>query len=243
MASSAAAPLLSESVKNATLEVRRGFVRKVYGILSAQLLLTVAIATPICMAGEQWVVNNSWLLVLSTVVLLGTMCAMCCCQEALRRYPTNYIFLLLITSAMSVVVGFSSAAYTWQSVLLAAGITVVIFLAMTLYAWTTTTDFSGAGPYLFAAMICLMVFGFVIAIMAMCGVNVEWAMMLYDLLGVLLFTFYIVYDTQLMIGALGNASTHKVEFSIDEYAFAALNLYLDIINLFLYLLSLLGERR
>jgi len=63
-------------------------------------------------------------------------------------------------------------------------------------------------------------------------------MMLYDFLGVLLFTFFIVFDTQMIIG--GN---HKVQFSIDDYCFAALNLYLDIINLFLHILALLGDRK
>jgi len=58
--------------------------------------------------------------------------------------------------------------------------------------------------------------------------------------GVLLFTFYIVFDTQLLIGEYGG---HKVQFGIDDYVFAALNLYLDIINLFLHILSLFGERR
>jgi len=48
--------------------------------------------------------------------------------------------------------------------------------------------------------------------------------------GALLFSFYIVYDTQKMLGSYGG---HKVQFSVDDYCFAALNLYLDVINLFL----------
>ncbi len=35
----------------------------------------------------------------------------------------------------------------------------------------------------------------------------------------------------------------KVQISPDDYVFAALNLYLDIVNLFLYLLRLFGDRR
>ena len=54
-----------------------------------------------------------------------------------------------------------------------------------------------------------------------------------------LFAFYIVFDTQMMLGSWGG---HKVEFSIDDYAFAALNLYLDIINFFLYILEIVGTR-
>ena len=49
---------------------------------------------------------------------------------------------------------------------------------------------------------------------------------------------YIVYDTQLMIGG-----KHKYSLDPEEYVFAALNLYLDIINLFLYLLSIIGASK
>ena len=49
---------------------------------------------------------------------------------------------------------------------------------------------------------------------------------------------YIVFDTQLMMGG-----QHKYSISPEEYIFAALNLYLDIINLFLYLLMIIGGGR
>lgn len=227
-------------VKEASKQIRSDFVRKVYTLLSCQLLLTCAIAAPICQLGPEWAAKNAWVMYLSLAGLLITICAMMCCQEALRKFPTNYIFLGFITVVMSIVVGFSSAMYTPQSVLLAAGITTAIFICMTIYAWTTETDFTGMGPYLFAGLIVLMVFGFVISLMGMFGANIEWAMMFYDVIGVMLFTFYIVFDTQLIMGELGG---HKNAFTIDDYCFAALNLYLDIINLFLHILSLLGERR
>jgi len=228
------------NVKDASVEVRLGFIRKVYGILTSQLMLTVAIAAPICMLGPVWAASNQWILVVSMGVLVATMCSMCCCAEQLRTFPTNYIFLFVLTTAMSVLVGFTSAMYTAQSVLLAAGLTVAIFLAMTIYAFTTATDFTGYGPYLMGAMFALMFFGFAISIMGMCGANIEWALMFYDICGVLLFTFYIVYDTQLIMGEYGG---HKQQFSIDDYAFAALTLYLDLVNLFLHLLRLFGQRR
>ena len=49
---------------------------------------------------------------------------------------------------------------------------------------------------------------------------------------------YIVYDTQLMMGG-----KHKYSIDPEEYIFAALNLYLDIINLFLYILTLIGAAK
>lgn len=49
---------------------------------------------------------------------------------------------------------------------------------------------------------------------------------------------YLVFDTQLMIGG-----KHKYSLSPEEYIFAALNLYLDIINIFIYILSIIGLSR
>lgn len=48
---------------------------------------------------------------------------------------------------------------------------------------------------------------------------------------------YLVFDTQLMLGG-----KHRYALSPEEYIFAALNLYLDIINMFLYILSFAGGR-
>ena len=51
--------------------------------------------------------------------------------------------------------------------------------------------------------------------------------------GALLFALFIIFDTHMMMTKL----------SPEEYIMAAINLYLDIINLFLHILRLLGERR
>lgn len=225
-------------VKDAAVEIRRGFVRKVYGILTVQLLLTVAIAAPLSQA-QIFVRNNTWLLGLSMIATLGAICAMTCCQQTTRMYPQNYVCLFIFTFFEAILVGFISAAYTPQSVVLAAATTVLIFGCMTVYAWKTDTDFTGFGPYIFAAMMAMMCFGFMLMILSMCGVSIEWGMMLYDLMGIVIFTFYIVFDTQMILGEWGG---HKIQFGVDDYVFAALNLYLDIINLFIYLLRLFGER-
>jgi len=232
-------PLTFQNVKDAEVELRLGFVRKVYGILSAQLILTVAIAAPVSQA-ETFVRDNQWLLWTSLAVTLITICAMSCCDSLARSFPTNYILLFTFTAFEGVLVGFVSSIYTWQSVVLALGITAGIFLGMTAFAFCTKTDFTGCGPYLYGALLFLVVFGFTLLILRACGVNVEWLMIAKDALGVLLFTFYIVFDTQLILGSYGG---HKNEFGLDDYVFAALNLYLDIINLFLHLLALFGERR
>ncbi|KAM7382598.1 hypothetical protein PAMP_002323 [Pampus punctatissimus] len=58
----------------------------------------------------------------------------------------------------------------------------------------------------------------------------------YACLGTLLFSLYLVFDTQLILGG----KHRKYEVSPEEYVFAALNLYLDIVSLFLLLLQLIG---
>ena len=62
--------------------------------------------------------------------------------------------------------------------------------------------------------------------------------LVYAAIGAIIFSVYIVYDTQLMIGG-----KHKYSLSPEEYIFASLNLYLDIINLFMYILSIIGNSR
>jgi len=60
----------------------------------------------------------------------------------------------------------------------------------------------------------------------------------YASLGALVFSLYLVFDTQLMMGG-----KHQYSISPEEYIFAALNLYLDIVNLFLFILSIIGRAR
>jgi FtsH-binding integral membrane protein len=58
-------------------------------------------------------------------------------------------------------------------------------------------------------------------------------------MGVLLFSFYLVFDVQLILG--GKHSRFK--FGVDDYVFAALAVYLDIVNLFIRILHLLSKKR
>ncbi|KAI8425994.1 hypothetical protein MSG28_004973 [Choristoneura fumiferana] len=62
--------------------------------------------------------------------------------------------------------------------------------------------------------------------------------LVYACIGALLFSMYLVYDTQLMMGG-----KHKYSISPEEYIFAALNLYLDIVNIFLYILTIISATK
>jgi len=228
----------AQSLKMAEQTVRVGFIRKVYGILCAQLLLTMAIAFPISRLGPQFVATQRWLLYVSAVMTLMTICSMACCRSVTRKFPQNYMLLFVFTGFQGVMVGFITAMYTWQSVVVALGMTSVIFFGMTLYACTTKTDFTGLGPYLMGALIASLGVCFVLGLLTLAGFQLNAVLMLYDAGMALLFTMYIVYDTQLIIGG-----SHKVKFEVDDYVMGALQLYLDIINLFLHLLKIFGQRK
>ena len=77
----------------------------------------------------------------------------------------------------------------------------------------TKTDFTGLGPYFFAAVLVFMIFGFFCMI-----VGGPFVHKVYCCLGILLFSFHLIYDTQLMLGG------GELSLAVDEYVLAALNL-------------------
>jgi FtsH-binding integral membrane protein len=120
-----------------------------------------------------------------------------------------------------------------DAVLLAVGITAVICLALTAFSFQTKWDFTAMGSGLFVCLVVLVIFGF----LAMFLRNTFPILnLVYACLGALLFSVYLVYDTQLMIGG-----KHKCSISPEEYIFAALNIYMDIINIFIFILSIIGS--
>eukprot|EP00437_Effrenium_voratum_P037794 CAMPEP_0181474462 /NCGR_PEP_ID=MMETSP1110-20121109/40670_1 /TAXON_ID=174948 /ORGANISM="Symbiodinium sp., Strain CCMP421" /LENGTH=249 /DNA_ID=CAMNT_0023599647 /DNA_START=74 /DNA_END=823 /DNA_ORIENTATION=+ len=228
-------------------EVRHGFIRKVYGILGCQLLLTTLIAGLITIYGANLVVHSPGtvmtLIVLSTAMSIGVLCTFMCCPDTMRNSPTNYLLLTAFTVAESVLVGFICVQYTVQSVLVTLAITAAVVLTLTLFAFQTKYDFTGFMPYLFSALMVLFFFGLALSIASWCGAAGSGAFKVLNLvyagLGALIFSFYIILDTQLIVGGKHN----KHRFSIDDYCMAAINIYVDIIQLFLFLLELFGNRR
>ena len=66
----------------------------------------------------------------------------------------------------------------------------------------------------------------------------QYANIAYACLGAVLFGLYLVFDTQMMLGG-----KHKYSLSPEEYIYAALNLYIDIINIFLFILSIVQSSK
>jgi len=130
-------------------------------------------------------------------------------------------------------------AYTGASIASVFFITAGTFGAMSLYAITTKRDLSGWGNYLFMALIGLVVASLVNVFLRSDGMS-----FIISIVGVLLFTALTAYDTQAIKKMSdyygdGVGEENYVRLSI----VGALKLYLDFINLFLYLLRILGNRK
>ena len=152
-----------------------------------------------------------------------------CCRNVARTVPTNYIFLTLWTMCEAYMVATCCSFYAPEIVITAASLTCAITIALTVYACTTKTDFTFMGGILFVAGVLLLFLGIFSMIFG------NFLNTLYCVLGVFLFSLYLIYDTQLVMGKFG------LEYSIDDYIIAALMIYLDIIQIFLYILELLGK--
>jgi FtsH-binding integral membrane protein len=161
------------------------------------------------------------------------MLVLVCCQGVARTYPANLILLMVFTLFESFLVGAISSTYDTTTVLMAVGITAVVVIAITIFAFQTKYDFTGMGIYLFVFAIVMLVFGILCIIIRSKIMNI-----VYSALGAVMFSFYLVFDTQLMLGG-----KHKYSISPEDYIMAALNLYIDIIQLFLHILRLVGAAR
>merc|ERR1719379_3108312 len=215
-------------------DIQRNFVRKVYSILAVQMLITVAMVLPFYYFESLRVfvmVNPAiiWAALLSTMAF---MCVITCNEQLARTFPQNLWILTGFTICEAFLIGVICVNST--GVLLAAMVTCAIVIALTAFAMVTDIDFTGYGVYLFIALIGLItVQPFAILL------QLPWLDTFAALLGAVIFSFYLVHDTQMIVDGKHNAFA----ISIDDYVFASLVLYLDIINLFLNMLHLIGGGR
>lgn len=208
--------------------IRKAFIRKVYLILTVQLAITMAFISLFMYhaPAKMFVAQNPWIGITAFITMFAVLIIMACCGEMRRKTPHNFIFLAMFTAAQGLMLGIVATQYNSNQVLMAVGITGVICIGLTLFSFQTKWDFTMMGGFLFVGLLVVFVFGIIVAFFPGSAAN-----SVYSVCGALLFSLYLIYDTQLMIG--GN---HKYSISPEEYIFAALNLYLDIINIFLFIL-------
>ncbi|KAI9226728.1 MAG: UPF0005-domain-containing protein [Piptocephalis tieghemiana] len=214
------------NVEECAVEIRQAFVRKVYALLGAQLALTSVVVGGIMLnvKARLFVQTHPWLLILSLVLTLGSLLLL---YWKRRSHPVNLVLLGLFTLCESYGVGAVVSTYDVTLVFQALLLTTGLFLALTLYTLQSKRDFSGMGPFLYIGLWGVVLTGLV-QIFVPFGRILDLCIASFS---ALLFAGYTIYDTYLIMRRV----------SCEEYVVAAVDLYLDFINLFLSILRILND--
>ncbi|KAL4708851.1 hypothetical protein ACJJTC_018297 [Scirpophaga incertulas] len=213
------------NVANADKEIRLAFVRKVYGLLSVQLLATVAIASVFLLVKpvQGFIHENQWMVLLSFILSMVTLFALIAKR---RDSPANLYLLAAFTAIQAYTVGVVVSYCDTFVVLQALGLTFAVVFGLTMYTLNTKRDFSFVG-YALVAGLCVLIIGGLLQIFIQSSAF-EVAL---SFVGAVLFSLFLIFDTQQIM----------TQLSPEEYILATINLYMDILNLFLYILRILSE--
>lgn len=209
----------------------RACLNKVYAWMAVTMMVTAGTAIYTLQSAEMltWVMNNLWLLIIGSIGIIIIMCF------AARRLTAGALGILLMAFAVAegLVFGPILCHYTQESLGLTFGCTAGMFGAMSLFGAMTKINMSGWGRGLLMGLIGLIIAGIA---------NAFWGNGMTELIisaaGVILFSILTAYDTQkLLQEGLYGTEEERSKGAI----LGALSLYLDFINLFLYLLRFLGR--
>ena len=218
----------------------RSYMLSVYNYMASGVLLTGIVALLFAPYSQSVLVNASgtgmsglgWLIVLAP---LGFVFAM---SFGFQRMQTGTLQLLFW--AFATVMGLSMStvflAYTNTSIAQAFFATAAAFAALSLYGYTTKRDLSAIGTFLIMGVV-----GLIVALLVNMFLRSSAMALAISVIGVLLFAGLTAYDTQriksMYLEVAGSDMQGKVVIM------GALSLYLDFINMFQFLLSLMGNRR
>merc|ERR1712223_1127867 len=141
-----------------------------------------------------------YLYIVGYVIFFITYLAIACCERVRKKSPGNIIAMTIFTLSLSVMVAMICLYHDVVWVMMAMGITAALCLGLTLFSFQTKIDFTGIGPYLFVACWCLFIFGIMAMIFAGTGETGRIIHLVYSCLMALLFSLFLIYDTQRIMG-------------------------------------------
>ncbi len=211
--------------------MRQVYVWMVLGMLLTAAMAFVTVTTPLAnLAANPAVFLVALLAELGVVVGIslgfsrlssGAATALFFVYAALNGFTLSIIFLASTTGTD--VLAFTSTA--------------ALFAAMSIIGYTTRVDLSKVGTYLMMALI-----GLIIALVINLFVNSGPLDTIISIAGVLTFTALTAYDTQ-RIARMAAQMSAQGEAAARFGILGALKLYLDFVNMFLFMLRLFGRRR
>lgn len=216
----------------------KNFMYKVYGWMAAGLALTAGTAYYVFSnpALFQYVIQNPVIAITLLIVQLGLVIAL-----------AGFVSRMSVSTAITVFLGYSFltgitlssifAIYNITTIYLAFAIAAGMFLTMAVYGYFSKDDLSSVG-----AIAQMGLFGIIIALIVNAFMRSGQFDYIISLIGVGVFTLLTAYDTQ-KIKQIGNMMLGQGDMEHRAALVGALTLYLDFINLFLFLLRLFGRSR
>ena len=212
--------------------MRQVYTWMVLGMLTTSVVAFATVSSPVLIN----LALNPIILLIAVIAEFGVVIAI---SWGLSRLSSGVATMLFIVYAA--LNGFTLAmvllAFSIGSVFLAFATTAALFGVMSIIGYTTKLDLSKMGTFLMMAVI-----GLVIAMVVNVFVNSGPLDTVISMAGVLIFTALTAYDTQ-RIGRMAAQMSMNGEGEVKFGIFGALKLYLDFINMFLFILRLVGRRR
>ncbi|MDP4268728.1 MAG: Bax inhibitor-1/YccA family protein [Bacteroidota bacterium] len=211
-------------------------MQKVYVWMCTALLITSA--TAYVVSGSEAILSLIFSSKISFYVLLFAQLGLVWYLTAsIQKLTLNTASILFVVYSFLTGVTLSSifVVYTSASITSTFVVTAATFGAMSLYGYYTKRDLTSWGNLLFMALL-----GLIIASVVNLFMNSEMLYWITTYAGVLIFVGLTAYDTQkikALVNVENNEQTQKLAI------LGALSLYLDFINLFLYLLRFLGRKK
>lgn len=220
------------------LAAQRTFMARVYGWMTIGLLVTALLALACSTVGpiRDTLWRNQPLMI--GLIIVQFLVAMGLSFLVLRLPSVVSSTLFVVYSALTgIMLSSVLLVYTSESVAATFFITAGTFGAMSAFGYVTKKDLTGLGMFLMMGLI-----GLLIAIVVNIFLASSMLGFLISCVGVVIFTLLTAYDTQKikqMYADAGYGSEGQMRLAIA----GAFSLYLDFINLFIFLLRLLGSRR
>ncbi len=213
----------------------RAYMLKVFNIMASGLLLSGIVAAVVALSPA--LTQGIWGSPLRWVVLFAPLGILMWMSFGVNRMSARSLSMLywVFTALMGLSLSSLFIRYTGQSVVKVFFITAGTFAAASLYGYTTKKDLTGFGTFLFMGLIGLVIASLVNLFMAS-----SMMQFIISVISVLVFTGLTAFDTQRIKADFYEG--HSEEMLEKGATMAAVNLYLNFVNLFQALLSILGNR-
>ncbi|MGJ8604304.1 MAG: Bax inhibitor-1/YccA family protein [Marivita sp.] len=222
----------------------RTHMSKVYSTMSIGMLLTFAVAWAVGTSPNLLAIFRDpatlqpnilgWIIMFAPLIMVFTMSAMINKLSAAGAQLFFYAF----ASVMGLSLAWIFVAFTGMSIAQIFLVTSIAFAGLSLYGYTTKKDISGWGAFLIMGVI-----GLVVAMIVNIFLASPAIMFAISILGVLIFAGLTAYDTQNIKNTyLQHAAHGDSEWMAKSGIMGALSLYLNFINMFMFLLQLFGNR-